>query len=368
MKGSQEISKSISRTILLNPGPGTTSQTVKAAMIVEDTCPRESHFGDLMKDIGKGLLGIGKGTYTHEVAIFVASGTGAMEATLVSAIRPGQKVLIVTNGAYGLRMASICEAYGIDYSTIFTYGQYPDPKVVREKIRSGSFTHLAMIHHETSTGMMNPLEELSDVAKSENVRLIVDAMSSFGAYPIDLSETHIDYLFSSSNKCIQGMAGLSFVLFHKDRLDELKANSRATYFDVYKQWSGLLTTGQLRFTPPVQVCHAFLVAIQETLGETVEGRWARYQANWRILYEGFKALGFGFFLPEDQQSKILLAINLDSKPDFQFEQFHDYMHDQGITVYPGVIPEINTFRVAVIGDLDINDMHFVVEQSQKFFN
>ncbi|MEP4532902.1 MAG: 2-aminoethylphosphonate aminotransferase [Cyclobacteriaceae bacterium] len=366
MLGKLTHQKAIKRNILLNPGPATTSKRVKEAMIVEDVCPRENEFGDLMLQICDGILEIGNGKDTHEVGLFVASGTGAMEATLISAIGDADKVLIVTNGAYGLRMASICKTYGLEYDTAFSFGDYPEPNKVHKVLGSGKFTHLALIHHETSTGMMNPLEEIVDVCQNLGVKLIVDAMSSYGAYPIDLQKTPVDYIFSSSNKCIHGMAGLSFVVFHKDRIAELRQNQKAFYFDLYSQWNNLQQKNQLRFTPPVQICYAFMEAIKETLEEGVKARWQRYQDNWAVLYDGFKALGFQFFLPKEYESKILLALDLNSKPELDFNDLHDFLYNNQITIYPGVIPESNTFRVAIIGDLQLEDVRYVMKKVTEF--
>ena len=368
MLGKLTHQKAIKRNILLNPGPATTSKRVKEAMIVEDVCPRENEFGGLMHQICDGILEIGKGQQTHEVGLFVASGTGAMEATLVSAIGDNDKVLILTNGAYGLRMESICKSYGLEYDIAFGFGDFPEPAKVRKALEMGSFTHLAMIHHETSTGMMNPLEGIADVCQELGVKLIIDAMSSYGAYPIDLQKTPIDYIFSSSNKCIHGMAGLSFVVFKKERLEELKKNQRAFYFDLYSQWNNLQQKNQLRFTPPVQICYAFMEAIKETLEEGVKARWQRYQDNWQVLYDGFKALGFQFFLPTEYESKILLALDLNSKPDLDFNDLHDFLYKNQITIYPGVIPESNTFRVAIIGDLQLEDVRYVISKMSDYFN
>ena len=367
MNFEENISKSVDRKILLNPGPGTTSSRVKEALIVSDICPREQAFGDVMHQISEGLLEIGNGLGSHEVALFVASGTGAMEACLVSAIGKNDKALILTNGAYGIRMTQICDRFSLPYEKLFSFGDYPEPLAIENALLSGSYTHLAMIHHETSTGMMNPLEEISGICKKHGIKLIVDAMSSFGAYPIDLKKTPIDYLFSSSNKCVQGMAGLSFVIFSKDRLEELKANSGGYYFDVYGQWNNLQVKNQLRFTPPVQICYAFLEAIRETLEEGLNARWNRYQSNWQLFYDGLKDLGFSFFLPEEHESKILLAIKLDSKPDLDFNDFHDFLYEQGVTIYPGVIPECQTFRVAVIGDLYQEDIKYAVSLMEDYF-
>ncbi|MEP1035432.1 2-aminoethylphosphonate aminotransferase [Ekhidna sp.] len=358
--------KELDRKILLNPGPATTSQRVKEAQLISDICPREGEFGQVMHDICDGILKVGNGQETHRVSLFGASGTGAMEACLVSALGKEDHALIITNGAYGIRMKSICDGYGLKSSTLFEFGDYPEPAKIKETLSSGAYTHLIMVHHETSTGMLDPLEEVAQICQGVGVKFIVDAMSSYGAYPIDLAALHIDYLFSSSNKCIHGMAGLSFVIFHKDRTEDLKANGTGFYFDVYKQWDNLQKKDQLRFTPPVQTSYAFLEAIKEHEEEGIENRWNRYQSNWQKLYDGFKHLGFTFFLPEEQQSKILLAINLD-RPGLNFNDFHDYLYENGITIYPGVIPESKTFRVAVIGELYEEDMDYVMDKVRAYF-
>jgi 2-aminoethylphosphonate-pyruvate transaminase len=339
---------------------------VKEAQIVEDICPREAEFGQVMHDISEGLLKIGNGSDSHHVALFGASGTGAMEATLVSALGENDHALILTNGAYGFRMQSICQGYKIKNSSLFEFGDYPDLDLLSSTLQNGDYTHLIVVHHETSTGMMNPLKEIVELCHSVGVKVIVDAMSSFGAYPINLSELGIDYLFSSSNKGIHGFAGLSFVLFHKERMDDLKKNGRAFYFDVFKQWENLQKKNQLRFTPPVQTCYAFKEAINETLEEGVENRRNRYTANWQILFDGFKEMGFKPFLKDEHQSKILLALDIDDA--FDFNGFHDYLFKNGITIYPGVIPESNTFRISVIGDLYPEDMNYVVEKAKVYFS
>lgn len=356
----------LDRKILLNPGPGTTSESVKKALVVNDICPREEEFGNLMHDILDGLLELGNARSSYEASLFASSGTGAVEAILTSAIDRTKKVLIVTNGAYGIRMRQICEAYQLPHETIHEFGEYPDVKAIKDRLHKSDFTHLAMIHHETSTGMMNPLEQISEVCEELEVTLIVDAMSSYGAYPLDLEKLKIGYLAASSNKCIQGMAGLSFVIFNKQLVSELEENSRNFYFNLYKQWKYLKDKNQLRFTPPVQVCYAFKKAINETLEETVQKRWERYKQNWQVLYDGLQELGFEFFLPDEQQSRILLAVKRDCILPKGFDHFHDHLYERNITIYPGVIPETDTFRMAVIGDLNKKELEQVISEIRSY--
>ncbi|MCP9291158.1 2-aminoethylphosphonate aminotransferase [Gracilimonas sediminicola] len=356
----------LERKILLNPGPGTTSQNTKEALVVNDICPREGEFGAIMNEIVDGLLAIGNGQDDYEACLFAASGTGAVEAILTSALDASKKVLIVTNGAYGIRMRQICESYQLPHETIHEFGDYPDVKAIRQRLQEGDFTHLAVIHHETSTGMMNPLEEFCELCDELDITLIVDAMSSYGAYPMDLKKLNIDYLAASSNKCIHGVAGLSFVIFNKEQIQSLKKSSGSFYFDLYKQWKYLKESNQLRFTPPVQVCYAFKQAIEETLKETTEKRWERYQRNWQILYDGLKELGFEFYLPDEQQSKILIAVKRTGILPKGFDHFHDALYERNITVYPGVIPETDTFRMAVIGDLFEEDLKYVIAEIRSY--
>ncbi len=356
------------RNILLNPGPPTTSLAVKQAMVVPDICPREQEFGDLLGSITDDLIRLGKGEDNYECSLFAASGTGAVEAMLTSALSSQTQVLIVTNGAYGYRLRDICQAYELPHETVGEFGDYPNVDEIEQKLASGKFTHLAVIHHETSTGMMNPLEDFSRICKQTDVRLMVDAMSSFGGVPMNLNELDVDYLVASSNKCIHGMAGLSFVIFHKNCLPELENQSKNFYFDLYKQWSYLKEKNQLRFTPPVQICYAFRQALDETMEETVEARWQRYQNNWTVLFEGLQEFGFKPFLPIGQQSKILAAFKFEKQLPKGFDHFHDYLFERDITVYPGVIPETKTFRMAVIGDLYEKDLRLVVKTVGEYLD
>lgn len=358
--------RSIERKILLNPGPATTAASVKLAQCVPDICPREKEFGEVLQSICDGLLKIGKATNSHKVALFASSGTGAMEAVLSSAVGNTNRILILTNGAYSLRFAEISKCMGIQYDTLFDFGEYPSLDRLKKQLSSKSYSHVVMIHHETSTGMLNPLEDISELCSDMRVRLIVDAMSSFGAYPIDFSTYKIDYLISSSNKCIHGLAGLSFVIFHESCIPELKANARGYYFNVFEQWNALRTKKQMRFTSPVQVCYAFKKAVEETLIESVEKRRERYTNNWQLLYNGMIALGFRNFLKPEYESNILLALHMDL--DFDFNGFHDFLFERGITIYPGVIPQSNTFRVAIIGDLYKKDIEFVLHEMGRYFD
>ncbi len=350
--------KKVDRKILLNPGPATTTDSVKNALIVPDICPREEEFGALIEGIKKDLVKIVHGQEDYIAALFAASGTGGLEAAITSAIPEGKKLLVVENGAYGTRIIKMAETFGIEVVRYqLEYGDYPDLKVIEQLIiDNADVSHLAIVHHETTTGMLNPVQEICDLAHKHNVQVIVDCMSSYAGIPIDVRKWQAEYLISSSNKCIQGMAGLVFVIFKESLLDNLKNQKRSFYFNLYNQYVGFEKTGQMQFTPPVQICYALRQAINEYFEEGEASRWNRYQENWEVLVDGLQQMGFTFLLPYNQQSKILLAIIEPNVPKYDFNKMHDYLYERGYTIYPGKGAKQSTFRLSVLGDLYPKDV------------
>jgi 2-aminoethylphosphonate aminotransferase len=350
--------KNISRKILLNPGPATTTQTVKEAMVVEDICPREKDFGKMLDSIKDDLVRIVHGEDTHHAVMFTASGTGGLEAAITSAVPKGKKILVIENGAYGTRMVKLAETFTIEVVRYqLTYGDYPDLDQIESLLKNNAgISHLAVVHHETTTGMLNPVQEICNLAHQYNVEVIVDCMSSYAGIPIDITKWDAEYLISSSNKCIQGMPGLVFVIFKKSLLEKIKDTKRSFYFDIYNQFTGFEKTGQMQFTPPVQVAYALRTAIDEYFTETESGRWNRYEENYTTLLEGLASLGFEFLLPSHHQSKILLAIKEPAYPNYSFDTMHDYLYERGFTIYPGKGAKEATFRLSVLGDLHKKDI------------
>ena len=350
--------KSLKRKILLNPGPGTTTDSVKAAMYVEDICPREKEFCQVLADIQSDLVRIVHGPNEYVCALFAASGTGGLEAAITSAVPEEKALLVVENGAYGTRMTKIAERFSIPVVRYaLPFGDYPDIERIEDLLRSNNhISHLAIVHHETTTGMLNPVKDVCQLARKYGVEIIVDCMSSYAGIPIDLRDWNADYLVSSSNKCIQGIPGLVFVIFRIDHLERLKQTSRSFYFNIYEQHVGCQSSGQMQFTPPVQVVYALRQAIKEYFAETEQGRWERYRNNFDRLYTGLSELGFEFLLPPEQESKILLAIKEPPDPSYQFEAMHDYLYERGFTIYPGKGAKEATFRLSILGDLHIQDI------------
>ncbi|PIR00076.1 MAG: 2-aminoethylphosphonate--pyruvate transaminase [Nitrospinae bacterium CG11_big_fil_rev_8_21_14_0_20_45_15] len=349
------------RKILLNPGPGTTSQSVKDALVVEDICPREKEFQEVMENLRRDLVKVVHAGNDYDCVMFAGSGTAVMDACINSVVPPDKKILIVNNGAYGMRLAAIAKAYGIAVEEMkFAWDSPPSLQAIEEKLASdadGSIACIAMVHHETTTGLLNPVKETGALAQRYGKTFIVDGISSYAAIPIDIEACHIDYLLSTSNKCIQGMAGISFVIAKISALESAgKFPSRSYYLDLCEQYAYMKRTGQMTFTAPVQIVYALQQAVKEYFDEGAEKRRARYSENWDTLYEGLAKLGFQFLLKPEHESKILLSVREPTHPDFDFNVLHDRLYARGFTIYPGKIDNTKTFRLAVIGDLRKQDM------------
>lgn len=348
------------RSVLLNPGPATTSDTVKAALVISDICPRERSFCDLYADVRR-RLAVLAGDPERVVAIpVVGSGTTVLEAGLVSLIPSDGRVLILDNGDYGTRLAAIATAHGIDHRRVeLGWGQRIDMDALDAVLaeEQGRATHLFAIHHETSSGLLNPLDALIEKAHAHGLKLMLDAMSSFAAMPIEVGEHAVDMLFSSSNKCVQGMAGLGIALTTRALLDEVRPTSRRCYvLDLVAEHDHLEKTGQSRFTVPPQVVSALHQALIELEAEGIPARQKRYEESMRTLTEGLRTLGFEFLLEEEDQSRILVAIREPADDWYDFERMHDAMAAEGFTIYPGKPGAEPTFRLAVLGAIDARDI------------
>lgn len=346
-----------SQNILLNPGPATTTYSVKHAQVVDDICPREKEFGDLMEWVSHELTTLVGDTEEYVTVLFGGSGTAVVEATLTSVVPHDKKVLIVNNGAYGKRMCQIAEAYGMGYIEFASSPIKPvDMDALREVMNThDDISHLAIIHNETTTGLLNDLDAFGALAREQGVELIVDAMSSYAALPIDMEQQNISYLCASSNKNIQGMAGVGFVIASIEAIEKLQQiQPRNFYLDLYAQYSNFLKTHQMRFTPPVQTLYALKQAIVEVKQEGIDRRYQRYSKSWERLTKTLKEMGLGYLVDDAHHSRIITSIFMPDGVDF--DEMHDYFIERGFTIYPGKVSEFDTFRVANIGQMDYRDM------------
>lgn len=349
---------------MLTPGPLTTSERVKEAML-SDWCTWDEDYNvGIVEEIRKSLVALAtKHVEEYTSVLMQGSGTYCVEAVLGSALKPGDKLVIFSNGAYGNRMGVIADRQGIAYDMMaFVETMQVEPEVVdRYLSQHGDITHVAFVHCETTTGVLNPLEPLARVVKKHGKKLIVDAMSSFGGIPLDVFELGIDFLISSANKCIQGVPGFGFIIARRSELMRCKGVSRSLSLDIYDQWDTMEKGhGKWRFTSPTHVVRAFKEALEELEAEGgVEARHARYRENHDVLVRGMEALGFRTLLPADIQSPVITSF-LYPAADFDFKGFYARLKAKGFVIYPGKISQADTFRIGNIGDVFPQDFERLV--------
>jgi len=338
--------------ILFTPGPLTTSRTVKQAMLC-DLGSRDHAFIGIVRDIRERLVALaGASSGEYEAVPLQGSGTFGIEAVLTSTVPRDGKVLVVVNGAYGHRMVKICEVAGVACTALeFSENIVPDVSAVAEALDAdAAISHVAIVHCETTTGIMNPIAEIGAVVKAAGRVYFVDAMSSFGAIPIDVAACHIDYLVSSANKCIEGVPGFSFVIAKHDTFMGTEGYARTLSLDLLAQWKGLEANGQFRFTPPTHILLAFHQALLELEQEGgVEGRAARYRRNYEVLVEGMEAMGFSEYLPRELQGYIITSFRYPEHPNFDFESFYGRLNNRDCVIYPGKVSGADCFRIGNIG-------------------
>lgn len=359
---------------LFTPGPLCTSMTVKSAML-RDLGSRDIEFIDLVKSLRKKLVEIaGVSTEEYTAVPMQGSGTFAIESVFQTAVpRSGGKVLILENGAYGKRMGKICECMGIDcHIESFPENNYVDVSRVENILKEDkSYTLVAIVHCETSSGVFNPVEQVGNIVKQycPDASFFVDAMSSFGAVPLDLIEAKVDYIVSSANKCLEGVPGFSYVVARIDKLQKCKGNSRSLSLDAYDQYENLEKTNQFRFTPPTHTMLAFNQAMKEfEEAGGVKGRSKRYQENNAILKEGMKRLGFQEFLDPSHKGYIITSYRFPSDKNFNFQEFYKKLNEKDQVIYPGKVLDADCFRIGNIGHLLQDDMRHLLKCIEEVCN
>jgi len=369
IKSQEIIRKPLKRNILLNPGPATTTDSVKNAQVVPDICPREKEFGHVMQFISTELTCFVGNAENFTAVLFGGSGTAAIESILSSVI--GQDyVIIINNGAYGKRMCEIAQVYGMNYIEFESpFGEAADLIKLEEVIQQSPFkiSHLAIVHHETTTGLLNDIASVGSLCQKYNIDFIVDAVSSYAAVPIDMFNMNIDYLASTSNKNLQGTAGVSFVIARNDKLENIKhIKARNFYLDLYSQYKYFIENGQTRFTPPVQTLYALKQAIIETQNEGINKRYDRYSRLWHVLVRRLNEFGLTHLVKEENHSKLITAVIEPECKLYNFNNMYDYFYGNGITIYPGKINTLNTFRIANIGDITMENMVLYLDFMEQY--
>ncbi len=365
----------IKKNILLNPGPATTTNSVKMAQVVPDICPREKDFADLMKNIRQDLLKVVHADNKKYTAVlFCGSGTINIDICLNSLIpAPNSKVLIINNGAYSSRAAEICEYYGLDYINLkFPIDELPDLDLVEKTLNENPEIKLVYsTHNETGTGILNPIREIGALAHKYGAISVVDTTSTLAMLPINMEKDNIDFCMASAQKGLQAMAGLSFIIGNKAIIEKSKNYPKRSYYcNLYLQYEYFEKTGQMHFTPPVQTIYALLQALKEYFIEGEENKHQRHLRTFEAIHKGLKELGFKNAIKKEWQAGLVVSVIYPDDENWNFEKIHDYCYKRGFTIYPGKISSLNTFRLCSLGAIDENDIKnfFKVFKEALIFN
>ena len=352
------------KKLLFTPGPLTTSKTTKEAML-EDVGSRDFEFINAVKEIRNGLLDLAGVSQAggYETVLMQGSGTFGVESVISSAVAADDVLLILINGAYGERILKMTLIHKLKHMAL----RFPESTIVSAEETETflqaypEITHVACIHSETTTGSLNPISAIGAVCKKYNKVFIVDAMSSFGGVQFNMKESQVDFLLSSSNKCIEGVPGFAFAICKKTELEKAKGQARSLSLDLYDQWLGLETNGQFRFTPPTLSILAFRQALKELMAEGgVIAREKRYKTNKKYLDAGMAELGFKQYLAPEIQSHIITSFLYPKDPNFNFEKFYQKLNDRGFVIYPGKLGKIDAFRIGNIGQIFPEDIKALI--------
>ncbi|MBW1829945.1 MAG: 2-aminoethylphosphonate aminotransferase [Deltaproteobacteria bacterium] len=365
-----EVVKSIKRNVLLNPGPATTSDAVKYAQVVPDICPREQEFVDIMTGVRKDLVKVVHGDPEKYCAvIFTGSGTIIQDVLVNSLIPEGKKICVVNNGAYSARMVEIAKYYHIPCVDIkFPSTELPDLAVVKETLeKDKDIAVVVTVHHETGTGVLNPIKEIGQMAHDNDAIFVVDTISTYGLLPIDIEEQNIDFLMSSAQKGLAGMTGASWTIGNIEEIRKTKEYpARSYYCNLFMQYDFFDRVGEMHFTPPVQTMYALQQAIKEYFEEGEQARWERLTKCWEAIHNGLEEMGLGTVIDKEIQGHLVVTVQAPKDDKFDFFKLHDYCFERGFTIYPGKMFGLKTFRLCNLGlitEKDIQDFFVVAKEA-----
>lgn len=355
--------------LLLTPGPLSTSESVREAML-KDWCTWDDDYNlEIVEVIRRKLVALATTQSGYTSVLMQGSGTASVEATIGTVMLPTDKLLVIDNGAYGARIAQIAEYLNIACHVI-SPGETAQPNLeeITQVLTSDSaITHVAVVHCETTTGMLNPIAEIAKLAKQHGKRVILDAMSSFGGIPMDTGEMDIDFMISSANKCIQGVPGFGFVIAKRSELEQCQGRARSLTLDLYDQWQCMeKNRGKWRFTSPTHTVRAFYQALLELESEGgIAARYQRYHTNQQKLVKGMRTLGFTPLLPENLHSPIITSFYSPTDSDYQFGEFYQRLKQQGFVIYPGKVSNADCFRIGNIGEVYPQDIDRLLSAMQQ---
>ena len=350
----------IKRNVLLNPGPSTTTDTVKLAQIVPDICPREKEFAGLMKGLREDITKIVHGDPNKfTTVLFCGSGTINIDVCLNSLLPEGKKVLVVDNGAYSTRAVHICEYYNLPHIDLkFPINQRPNLEVIEETLKNNKDIYIVhTTHNETGTGLLNPIREIGALAHKYGAIFTVDTTSSLAMIPIDIEKDNIDFCMASAQKGITAMTGLSFIIGNVNEIKKSKDYPKRSYYcNLYRQYDYFEKTGEMNFTPPVQTIYATIQALKEYYQEGERAKWERHTRVFNALHKGLDRLGFKDYIPRDIQSGLVVAALYPDDDNWDFIKIHDYCYERGFTIYPGKVENKGMFRLCALGAIDVADI------------
>lgn len=356
----------VKRNILLNPGPSTTTDTVKLAQVVPDICPREQEFAGMMKGLREDLLKVVHASpekYTS--VLFCGSGTINIDICINSLLPEGGKVLVVNNGAYSARAVEICQYYGLPHINLaFPVDELPELSLIEKTLKENPDIALVhTTHNETGTGILNPIREIGALAHKYGAVFTVDTTSTLAMRPINIEEDNIDFCMASAQKGLMAMTGLSFIIGNRAIIEASKDYPKRSYYcNLYLQYEFFEKTGEMHFTPPVQTIYAAMQALKEYFAEGENEKWARHTRVFNAIHAGLDELGFKDVIKREWQSGLVVSVIYPDDENWSFEKIHDYCYERGFTIYPGKISTTNTFRLCALGAIDEKDIEdfFVV--------
>lgn len=348
------------RNILLNPGPATTTDTVKKALVVPDICPREKEFVLIMAELRKKLLNIVHADPNKFTSVlFCGSGTINMDIIVNSLVDEGKKILILNNGAYSNRAVTIAKYYGIDFVELkYKYDEEINLKDVEDKLKSDDKISLVYTtHHETGTGFLNDIKQIGELVHRYDRSFAVDTTSSLAMLPINIEEYNVDFCMASAQKGIMAMSGLSFIIGKKDLIEKSKGyKTRSYYCNLYRQYANFEKTGEMEFTPPVQIVYSALKALEEYFEEGEINKYKRHMACADELHKILAENGYEELINREHQSGLVIAIKYHNNKNWSFDSLHDYCYERGYTIYPGKVGEVGTFRLCTLGAIFPSDI------------
>jgi len=362
----------IKRNVLLNPGPATTTDTVKLAQVVPDICPREKEFASMMKSLRADLLRVAHApAEKYTSVLFCGSGTINIDICLNSLLPSDKRVLVVNNGAYSSRTVEVCQYYGLPHidlrSSVF---DQPDLDAVKKTLDENPDIALVYTtHHETGTGILNPIRQIGALAHAHGAVFVVDTTSSLGMIPFDMEQDNVDFCMASAQKGLMAMTGLSFIIGNEEEIRRSKDYPKRSYYcNLYLQYDFFERTGEMHFTPPVQTIYATRQALKEyfEVGETE--KFARHRRVIDAIHQGLADMGLREVIRRDIQSGLVASVLYPDDENWSFERVHDYCYEHGFTIYPGKISTTNTFRLCALGTIDMPDIEAFFKVLRKAFD